>query len=379
VARVGQLSYWNAGRRIGAISGFNPLWNNYWGYGLSSRFCGTFGGFGNFGSWGGRVGFGFNNWGFNNWGYNNWGFNNWGINNWGIGNCGFGWGYDPFFWTFNAISPFRAFQTNYWNACYRNAYWSSWSIPNALPSSYWWYPSSAYCPTYLYVPSSVVAAAPEEEIVLVSAPAAPSIVDRARTEDDPAAAKADLGKSTPEALAEQYVELGDFYFNNDRFDAASEAYAKARNHAPEDASVHLVLADAVFANGDYHYAAFLIAEAVRLDRAIVTADVDKRDFYSDAKVFESQQEALKSYCTEKPYDAWAQLVLGYNQRFSDHAAESVLAFRRVLELDSDNPTAQAFLNDLVPALMTEDPAEAKKAEAGDAKAAVAAPAEADKR
>jgi tetratricopeptide (TPR) repeat protein len=110
----------------------------------------------------------------------------------------------------------------------------------------------------------------------------------------------------------------------------------------------------VFANGDYHYAAFLIAEAVRLDPAIVTAEVDKRDFYGERKTFDNQMDALQKYCTDKPYDAWAQLVLGYNMRFSDRPTRAVAAFRRVLELDRDNPTARAFLADLVPALRTDD-------------------------
>lgn len=312
----------------GSVGCNTGLWNGYWGYGRSNLYCGI-------GGWGGG-------WGFNNWG-GGWGFGNWG-GGWGFGN----WGCSPFSWT---IASYR---TNFWNNCYRNCYWSNWSIPNALPSNYWWYPTTTYCPTYLYVPSSVIV---EEEAALPAAePLILSVVDRARSADTARNAVKDISKSNPEMLATQYVELGDFYFKNDRFDAAAEAYGKARKHAPEDASVHFVLADAVFANGDYHYAAFLIAEAVRLDPAIVTADVDKRAFYSDEKLFETQLEALQSYCSEKPYDAWAQLVLGYNLRFSDRPTRSVAAFRRVLELDSGNPTARAFLTDLVPALRTDAPA-----------------------
>ena len=148
------------------------------------------------------------------------------------------------------------------------------------------------------------------------------------------------------ALATKYVELGDFYFQAKRYDDAAEAYAKARNYMPNDASVHFVLADAVFANGDYHYAAFLIAEAVRLEPGIVTADTDKREFYGDPKTFDAQMDALQRYCKDKPYDAWAQLLLAYNLRFSDRSARATVAFQRVLELDRDNPTARAFLAEL---------------------------------
>ena len=62
-----------------------------------------------------------------------------------------------------------------------------------------------------------------------------------------------VGAATSEAmrLAEEYVKLGDFHFQAEQFENAAEAYAKARNYMPEDASVHLVLADAVFANAGY--------------------------------------------------------------------------------------------------------------------------------
>ena len=288
------------------------FWNGYWGYGRST-YCG--------------FGFGFG-YGYN---YGNWGYTHFGAN------C---WGFDPFCWNIGALSPYNAFRSNYWNSCYRNTYWNNWSTPNALPSSYWWYPTTSYCPTYLYVPGSVVIneeLEPYDEVL--------SVVDTARSAE---VAEVAVEKTTPETLAVNYIELGDFYFENDRFDAATEAYAKAREYAPEDASVHFVLADATFANGDYHYAAFLISEAVRLDPTIVTAKVDKRTFYSDPKLFETQLEALQAYCKAKPYDAWAQLVLGYNLRFSDRPTRSIAAFRRVMQLDADNPPANAFLRDLLP-------------------------------
>lgn len=357
-ARIGRQQYAESSYRWGAGYRNSSLWCGYWGYG--SSFYG--------GRWGNNFGFGnrgFGNRGFGNGGFGNGGFNNCGFNNWGFGNSGFGnwgfnnWGFDPFSWNVGVLSPYNAFRGNYWNSCYRNRYWSSFSIPNALPSSYWWYPTTSYCPTYLSVPSSVVA---EEEFVPIDE--GYSIVDTARSAGSVGAdsgAPMPAPASTPTALAAQYIELGDFYFKNDRFDAAAEAYAKARNHVPDDASIHFVLADAVFANGDYHYAAFLIAEAIRLDPAMVTADVDKRTFYSDKSLFETQLEALQTYCNDKPYDAWAQLVLAYNLRYSDRPTRSVAAFRRVLELDDGNPTARTFLAELVPALST-DPAPKKAGE-----------------
>ncbi len=286
------------------------------------------------------------------WGWNNsWCANTWGVGiGWGYRPFGWGWaarwnlcswgwgGFSPWVWNVGVLAPYYAWHTNYWNTCYQSAYWNNWSVPNALPSSYWWYPSTTYCPTYLYVPSSTVVV---EDAQLAGGDAAPAgdVVGAARAASSRQAADA-------LALAESYVELGVFYFQSSRYEDAAEAYAKARNYMPEDASVHLVLADAVFANGDYHYASFLVSEAVRLDPSIVTAETDKRTFYGRVAEFEAQLDALQRYCADKPYDAWAQLLLGYNLRFSDRPTRAIASFRRVLELDRDNAAARAFLTEL---------------------------------
>ena len=78
-------------------------------------------------------------------------------------------------------------------------------------------------------------------------------------------------EATPAKLAEKHVSLGDFYFKEGRFQEASESYLRALAYAPEDASIHFVLADALFATGDYHYAAFLISEGLRLDANLAAA------------------------------------------------------------------------------------------------------------
>ena len=324
--------------RLGAPAGYattSPRAGSFVGYGWSTGTRRTtFGGV-----WG-------NTWGWNN----NWCCNSFG--GWGAGCytpfgygwasrwslCGWGWnGFNPWCWNVGVLAPYYAWHTSYWNSCYQSAYWTGWSVPNALPASYWWYPTTTYCPTYLYVPSSVV--------VVEESPLEP--VDGGSTEVLVAAGAAPAGPAPEtEALADKYVELGDFYFRAGRYDDAAEAYAKARNLLPEDASVHLVLADAVFANGDYHYAAFLVTEAVRLEPAIVTAETDKRGFYEDASEFDAQVEALQRYCSDKPYDAWAKLLLGYNMRFSARPGPAMAAFRRVLELDRGNATATAFLQAL---------------------------------
>jgi hypothetical protein len=257
-------------------------------------------------------------------------------------------GYGNFAFSMSMWAPWWYCQNYYWGRGYSSCWWNTYSSPSYAYSSYWWYPSSSYCPTYLYVPSTVVVveepAAAEEPVpaapgaVVVGGPVRPGVAERSLP---------------PLELAKKYVELGDFYFKANRFSEAADAYARARTYAPDDPSVHFVLADAAFATGDYHFAAFLIGEALRLDPSLATADTDKRLFYGDPKLFEEQMQDLDEYLASKPYDALAQLVRGYNLRFSGKPVGAISAFQRVLEIAPDNRAAATFLAALAPADSTE--------------------------
>ena len=151
-----------------------------------------------------------------------------------------------------------------------------------------------------------------------------------------------------ETLIKRHLTLGDFYFKEGRYSEASESYLRALTYAPEDASLHFVLADSLFAMGDYHYAAFIIKKALRIDPSMAYAEADKRTFYSDAKEFEKHLKTVTEYSKEKPFDAAAQLVLAYNLKFSGQKDRAIAAFKRLLEIDPDNHAGKLFLEALVP-------------------------------
>lgn len=240
--------------------------------------------------------------------------------------CGSG----GFAWSFSLWHPWFVARAGFWGDCHRDWWWYRSTCYSPPSSCYWWYPSSVYCPTYLYVPSTVV----YRETTYVEAEPAPAI--------QPAAAGG--GKElAPRTLADKYLELGDFYFRAGRYDEAADAYARARTYAPNDAGLHLVLADAAFADGDYHFAAHLLGEALRLDPNLATVKFDKRTLYGNPADFDAQMASLDRYLADKPYDAMAHLVRGYNLLFSDRPLTAVAAFRRVLEIDPSQATASRFL------------------------------------
>ncbi|MBX3463255.1 MAG: tetratricopeptide repeat protein [Planctomycetes bacterium] len=254
-------------------------------------------------------------------------------------------------WSAWLWAPWYCYRASWWNACYASSWYWNWSTPYGVAASYWWYPTTTYCPVYLQVPSSTVVietaggAAAGETIVAGGPSAGETIVagGPAIARGPATAGAAPTAELPPDAVAGKYVELGRLYFHSGRYAESAEAYGRARSQTPDDGPLHFELADAAFANGDYHYAAFLIAEALRLAPELATIDVDKRTFYGDAKAFETQMEALDRYLGSRPFDAQAHLVRGYNLRFSGEPVAAIAAFRRVLEITPENRAAQAFL------------------------------------
>ena len=249
---------------------------------------------------------------------------------------GYGYGYGCYSYPYYYGSFWPYYYHNY---CYSYPSWYhyyNYGHHYGYGFSYsWWYGTPTYIPVSYY--SSYIDGYDDSDLV----------DDSPGTEIIVVAGGSDAG--APESLidlANRYVALGDYYFKEGRFADAADAYARARTYAPDDATIHFVLADALFAVGDYHFAAFLIAEALRLDPTIARADADKRTFYGDVKLFETQMATLAGYLEEKPYDAAAHLVYGYNLLFSGRKAESKSAFKRVLEIEAGHKAARTFLDAL---------------------------------
>lgn len=221
-------------------------------------------------------------------------------------------------------------------------YWSSYA---PWRRACWWWPRGYYLPSVWlsYYDSNVYYDEPSTVVVrdTVYVPRRTEIV---HVSSSPASA-AD-SKDSRADMVERHVSLGDFYFKEGRFAEAAESYLRALAYAPDDASLYFVLADALFATGDYHYAAFVIGKALRLDPDLARAEADKRTFYGDPDLFDEHMATLRKYLAEKPYDAAAWLVLGYNQRFSGDPEGARRSFKKVLEIDPGNEAARTLLDAL---------------------------------
>ncbi|NOT31737.1 MAG: tetratricopeptide repeat protein [Planctomycetes bacterium] len=221
--------------------------------------------------------------------------------------------------------------------------WCWWSYPCYWSWYYpaWWYYSRSHdCSDYCCSESVSTVVYAEPQVIYVGGqggigtePVGEAAVLAPPTEKGRLAPPA--AEASPLSIAAQrYLELGDRAFREGRYSDAVQFYAKAVELAPDQGALHLVLSDALFAAGDYHYGAYAVRRALELDPALVESQIDKHAFYPDPKQFDEQLAALDRYLSDHPTDRDARLVLALNYLLSAQAKEAV----RVLE--SASPKAE---------------------------------------
>lgn len=122
--------------------------------------------------------------------------------------------------------------------------------------------------------------------------------------------------------AGQFLSLGDQAFREGRYSESVHYYAKAVELEPEQGVLHLILSDALFATGDYHYAAYSLRRALELDPTVIDSVVDKHAFYTDPEEFDRQLQVLERYLGDHFLDDDARILLGANYLFGGQPAQA---------------------------------------------------------
>jgi hypothetical protein len=246
---------------------------------------------------------------------------------WGYYDCDGDWSF-CFGFSYGYCSPCSW----WWWPCYWTWFYPCWW--------YWYrpyyYPAYSYYPLYYPVYTTTVVYPSETSAVVYS------------EAQEPVGEAVSYGQAAPSSsplsiAAQRYLELGDRAFREGRYTDAVQFYAKAVEFAPDQGALYLVLADALFAAGDYHYGAYAVRRALELDPALIETTVDKHGFYPDPAIFDQHLQALERYLAEHPTDRDARLVLALNFLFGGRAPDAV----RTLEADSgalaDDAAAQKVL------------------------------------
>jgi hypothetical protein len=241
-----------------------------------------------------------------------WGYDYWGSCSFSWSWCGSGW-YFPWYW-----------------ACYYPVWW--WCSQPYYYSDYCFYQPAT---TVVYTqPEVVYVEPPAESVGEAVVPAPPA---------EPGQIAPPVAESPLSIAAQRYLELGDRAFREGRYTDAVQFYAKSVEFAPDQAALYLVLSDALFASGDYHYGAYAVRRALELDPTLVESQIDKHDFYPDPKQFDAQLAALEAYVAGHPNDRDARLVLALNYLFSARAPDAARVIESATPAMSEDQAAQKIL------------------------------------
>ncbi|MCC7014732.1 MAG: hypothetical protein IT454_19375 [Planctomycetes bacterium] len=333
----GKSKSWAQGSCASKLNGYGL----YLGFGLGFSWCNPYGAYWSHQCWPW--------WYWNSWDYCD---NYW--YGWGYGGYSYSWCSHPFSWTHR-----------WWFGC-----WPRYS--------YWWPTYSArvyYSPPVYYASAIADDSSPDvviydydddNDVVVVggggnvevqrvtggetsSAPLAPQSAPQV---DPTVAGVLDKRVDTLARLALQYLTDGDQAFRERRYGDAAHFYAKAIEFRPDEGVLYLVLSDALFATGDYHYGAFALRRALELDASLADGDLDKHEFYSDAAEFDRQLQTLERFLADHATDGDARLLLAANYLFSQQS-------RRALEL-LESSASESVRGEAAGALLLEA---ARKAEA----------------
>jgi hypothetical protein len=237
-----------------------------------------------------------------------------------VGWCvGWGWGWSSCWWPYG------------WS-CGWPWYWNSWWYSCWYPS-YYWAPYPAYYVPVVYDTYSAPVVYEEPAPAVVYEEPAPAAAEPAagegviRPTDGSVGsgpnARAARDRSDPTLSAKAFLDQGDDAWREGRYFDAVHFYARAVELAPDDGVNHLILADALFATGDYHYAAYSLRKALELDPGLLDSTSDKHDLYPDPKEFDKQLAVLEQYVADHPIDDDARLLLAANYLFARRVAQCV--------------------------------------------------------
>ncbi len=224
----------------------------------------------------------------------------------------------------------------YWNTCWSSPWWWSWSWYWPYGSCWWggwrswpyygyygsYYGYGWWCPPAVY--TTVIYRDYQQPAVTYETPA-PEIQPAVHAQ--PAAGAAP--QAAPEiraanaATADEWLAEGDLAFREGRYSDAVRHYARAVEFAPERGDLWLILSDALFATGDYHYAAYALRKSLDLDGTLLEPLVDKHDWYGNPAEFDKHIAWAEAYLRDHVLDEDARLVLAANYLFSQRWSQAV--------------------------------------------------------
>ncbi|MFO0984197.1 MAG: tetratricopeptide repeat protein [Planctomycetota bacterium] len=192
----------------------------------------------------------------------------------------------------------------------------------------WCYRYGGYYPVYVYYPYPY----PRYSYVDLG------YVDEARAYPPlPAVSYIDDGGSST-----TLVDRGNELFHGGDYVSAAEAYRQAILADLSNATAKFGYARALFALGNYPFAALAIRMGMKLAPDWPVVGGDLRDGYGNTQDFTAHAQALDRYRSERPDDPAALLVAGYVHYFTGDFDRAATDFDRLVQANASDEVAKRF-------------------------------------
>jgi tetratricopeptide (TPR) repeat protein len=180
-----------------------------------------------------------------------------------------------------------------------------------------------------------------------------------------------------EAAFSQYAEKlrakGDRYFRAGDYPKAIESYRCAVLEQPTNGYNKLAMGHALFAWGNYSYAAYALRRGIRSFDAPDDLKMNLVEFFPSRRHFSKALGKLHRQVSFSPRDLASLTVLGYVYHYTGKREKATLIFKKIRRLRPNDPFAAFFLHGASPEsapkahgekppVPPEPPVEAKRAE-----------------
>ena len=274
----------------------------------------------------------------------------------GRGRNGYRSWWDCWLWRINVHSylGFHYYPTHY-------NWYSNWFGFHPAYSSYWWcewWPYYSYYPSYVSYYPTYVGVPAESSSTIIYYPYYDAPGAETSYEDGyyPAPTGGDIPQDqvSPEFAAEldslatntnaiALMEEGARLFQEGDYPGAAEAFRMAVLAEKTNAVPKFAMAHALFALGEYEYAAFMIRRGMEILPSWPSVGADMRDLYGNPDDLMEQMIALQIYREAHPESADAAMLLGYMSFFSGDLDEAETQFSGVMALEENNTVGSSFL------------------------------------
>ncbi len=155
---------------------------------------------------------------------------------------------------------------------------------------------------------------------------------------DPSAAESAAGDDAPAGL----LHFGAILMKRGEYEAAADVLLEAVLVDPEAVLPRMLFVHALFANGEYEYAAYVLQTALEPSEDAGVYKLGVLDLYADRREFDRLLERLAEYVKHHPFEYEPHLLFGYFRYFAGEFDAAIRSLNEALRIRFEDASAKTL-------------------------------------